>query len=256
MRRMGVTYRILRARFASAIGCTVAVCVALAACASSTPVADASSRPSSAATSSAAVSVRAASNRNRTRREADYLVTLASIPPHAVSLATAPMALSGPALGTPGTSSLIDSAHFWRVQMPYAAALDWIQRHRPAALAASGSSSATGPEASRRRDTHTALPTVMPGLRRNSKYRSVARSRPASRQCVGATHTRGGRDRMPCDRGTRGGREQHRRRPQQFVVAHSCTEFGVNVHVYGSDRKSGDVDRASSIDAVSGGNVS
>lgn len=49
--------------------------------------------------------------------------------------------LSGPVTGAPATSSLVDEVAYWRVPLPFAAAVAWVKSHPPRGLTASGSSS-------------------------------------------------------------------------------------------------------------------
>jgi hypothetical protein len=48
-------------------------------------------------------------------------------------------------MGTPGVLSLVDRAHFWRLPMPFAAALAWLRAHPPAGLPPDGSTTSSGP---------------------------------------------------------------------------------------------------------------
>ena len=73
------------------------------------------------------------------------LLALARVPPGATEIASPPADLSGPALGTPATSSLIDHARYWQVPMSFVATLAWVKAHPPAGLTNLGSSSGSGP---------------------------------------------------------------------------------------------------------------
>lgn len=79
-------------------------------------------------------------NRGLATAEARHLLGLASLPGSRVRLGHAPAALSGPALGTPVTASLIDLSTAWRVRMPFSAAVKWVAALHPAGLTAAGSS--------------------------------------------------------------------------------------------------------------------
>ncbi len=73
------------------------------------------------------------------------LLSLAPVPGEAVPLGSAPRSLPGPAMGTPGVSSLIDQVRSWRVPMPLSQSLAWLQAHHPRGLRDDGSDSAGGP---------------------------------------------------------------------------------------------------------------
>ncbi len=71
----------------------------------------------------------AARNRELAEQEAVRLLSLAPVPGEAVPLGSAPRSLPGPAMGTPGVSSLIDQVRSWRVPMPLSQSLAWLQAH-------------------------------------------------------------------------------------------------------------------------------
>jgi hypothetical protein len=88
-----------------------------------------------------ATQVSAAGNKSRAEAEAARLLAEVQLPAGAVEIATPPAALSGPGVGVPSTSSLIDKARFWRVSMSLDAAVAWIRAHRPAGLTLGASAS-------------------------------------------------------------------------------------------------------------------
>jgi len=88
----------------------------------------------------------AAANKAAADAEASRLLALAQVPPGATEIAVPPAGLSGPVMGTPGTTSLIDHAKYWQVAMSFADALAWVKAHPPNTLASGGSMSGTGPD--------------------------------------------------------------------------------------------------------------
>jgi hypothetical protein len=140
----------------------VLVCFA-AGCASTGPITG-SARPASPPVASSAVAVSApvavaavstparsqpvtvAANKAAADAEASRLLMLAQVPPGATEIAVPPAGLSGPIMGTPGTTSLIDHARYWRVAMSFADALAWLKAHPPQTVASGGSMSGTGPD--------------------------------------------------------------------------------------------------------------
>ena len=82
----------------------------------------------------------AASNKKQADAEARRLLSLAHIPPGATELSAAPSSEPMPALGSSRTSSFIDHAKFYRVQMPFDAAVAWVKAHPPSGLAGGGGS--------------------------------------------------------------------------------------------------------------------
>ena len=87
-----------------------------------------------AAAKPAASGPTAAGNRAAARVEAARLISLALVPSGSVRLARPPRALSGPALGTPGVSSLVDQLKAWRVRMPFETVQAWLLAHPPRGL--------------------------------------------------------------------------------------------------------------------------
>jgi hypothetical protein len=77
-----------------------------------------------------------AANRHRTIREARHLVTLAPLPPARHRLAHAPRGLHQPG-AQPEARSLVDVKRFWRVDMSFRRAGNWIKTHHPRGLTAS-----------------------------------------------------------------------------------------------------------------------
>ena len=77
--------------------------------------------------------------------EAHRLLLLARLPPGATRTASAPPGLAGgPALGTPGVSSLVVQTQYWRVPMSFDQAQAWLEGHPPAGLKPAGSSTGGG----------------------------------------------------------------------------------------------------------------
>jgi hypothetical protein len=116
-----------------------AACLAFAGCGSGHPAADPAARLIQARRTPAAAT--AAANRSTADSEARRLLSLARIPDGAVRLRAGPRSLSGPAMGTPAVSSLVDTARFWRVAMSFQRALAWLQAHPPRQLAENGTAS-------------------------------------------------------------------------------------------------------------------
>jgi hypothetical protein len=82
----------------------------------------------------------------RAQREAYRLMSLLQLPGGATRLDSAPKVLTGgPALGMPGSSSVVKVTGYWQVPMSYDATLGWLQGHRPVGLVGAGSSSSSGP---------------------------------------------------------------------------------------------------------------
>jgi hypothetical protein len=90
----------------------------------------------------AAGAATAASNRQRTIREARHLVAIAPLPADRRRLTHAPRGLHEPS-SRPEAKSLIDLARFWRVTMSFRAAGRWIERHHPRGLRKSLSGEST-----------------------------------------------------------------------------------------------------------------
>ena len=89
--------------------------------------------------------VSAAMNKTKADAEAARLLTLAQVPPGATEIASASAALSGPYIGAPVTSSLIDHPRYWQVSMSFADALAWVKAHPPSGLLYAGTGSGSGP---------------------------------------------------------------------------------------------------------------
>lgn len=83
----------------------------------------------------------AAGNLAAARAEASRLLLLARVPTGAVRLIRPPRSLAGPAMGTPGVTSLVDRVVAWRVRLPFAVTLAWLRAHRPRGLRSDGSAS-------------------------------------------------------------------------------------------------------------------
>ncbi|HTW19887.1 MAG TPA: hypothetical protein VME70_06725 [Mycobacteriales bacterium] len=86
-------------------------------------------------------SATAGANKAATRKEAARLLALAPVPPGSAAAPGRHAALSGPAMGTPATSSLIDLHRFWQVSSPIGTVLAYVKAHAPAELQQSGTSS-------------------------------------------------------------------------------------------------------------------
>ena len=87
----------------------------------------------------------AAGNRELAGHEAARLLSLTPVPDGAVRLASVPRSLPGPALGTPGVTSLIDQVRSWRLPMTLAQATAWLHAHTPRGLRDDGSTTGWGP---------------------------------------------------------------------------------------------------------------
>lgn len=98
-----------------------------------------------ASTPGSAVAAAMARNRRAAVDEAHRLLLLAKLPPGATRTASVPPALAGgPALGTPGVSSLVVQTQYWRVPMSFDRAQAWLEAHPPQGLKSAGSSSGGG----------------------------------------------------------------------------------------------------------------
>lgn len=119
----------------------------LAACASSNgSVGSANPGVSSGGPSATAPSrPTAAQNKAEAQAEADHLAAAASLPPGAVRVRIQPVGLTGPALGTPGTSQLIDSVRYYSVSMSLSQAYAWFQGNPQHGFTQSGTASGSGP---------------------------------------------------------------------------------------------------------------
>lgn len=84
-------------------------------------------------------------NRQLTTAETIRLVGLVNLPPGSTSTITQPGSLPGPAVGfLTSSTSVIDTARYWRVPLPYPQALSWVSRHPPAGLRPTDTSGPTG----------------------------------------------------------------------------------------------------------------
>lgn len=84
------------------------------------------------------------SNKEKATAEADRLLGLVVMPSGAVELDNAPPSLrSGPVMGTPATTSLIDESRFWRVPMSMSATLAWLVQQHPGGLSQTGFASSS-----------------------------------------------------------------------------------------------------------------
>jgi hypothetical protein len=73
--------------------------------------------------------------------KARQLLALAEVPPGSVELATAPAALSAPALGSTEAPTNVDLAKYWRVPLSFPALDAYVKQHPPAGLSQSGNMS-------------------------------------------------------------------------------------------------------------------
>lgn len=87
----------------------------------------------------------ATANRQAAHREADRLLSLVRVPPNAVTVASHPAALDGPALGMAAARSLVDRSRYWHVPAGVDATMAWIRAHRPRGLRLAGTTSGSGP---------------------------------------------------------------------------------------------------------------
>jgi hypothetical protein len=128
-----------------AVGATAA-CGAGSSVAPTHPLAAVSQPPSGTRTGSSTPtgSSTAARNRAATQRETDRLLALAPLPMGASPTTQFQARLSGPAMGTPGTSSLIDTHRFWKTSTAYAATYAFIKSRRPNGLELSGTAGGSG----------------------------------------------------------------------------------------------------------------
>jgi len=97
-------------------------------------------RPSTGS-SSASFDEQEAINRKQAEDTTHRLLELASIPPGAVELDSAPPALPGPALGTPNLETYTSVARYWRLPLSFAAADAYVRAHPPAGFTELGSMS-------------------------------------------------------------------------------------------------------------------
>lgn len=123
---------------------SVLSCVLLAGCGLSQAPHTGPGQPGRTSTStSVGYDEQARINRTQAEDATRRLLDLASIPPGAVELASAPAALPGPALGTPESETHANLARYWRVPLSFAAADAYVRAHPPAGLTEEGSSSGT-----------------------------------------------------------------------------------------------------------------
>jgi hypothetical protein len=74
-------------------------------------------------------------NKEAAQAEASRLLGLVVLPRGSAKLATSPPSiLSGPAMGIPGTTSLIDDTAFWQIPMSMSQTLAWFSAHHPGDL--------------------------------------------------------------------------------------------------------------------------
>ena len=83
----------------------------------------------------------AAQNRAATRKEAARLLRLARLPAGITPIKGPQRQLSGPAVGIPQGSSLVDRHRFWRTSMSMAIVFAYLKAHPPSGLDQSGTSS-------------------------------------------------------------------------------------------------------------------
>jgi hypothetical protein len=99
-----------------------------------------------AVTAASTTAPTAAGNRELAEHEAARLLSLTPVPDGAVRLGPVPRSLPGPALGTPGVTSLIDQVRSWRLPMTLAQATAWLHAHAPRGLRDDGSTTRWGPQ--------------------------------------------------------------------------------------------------------------
>jgi hypothetical protein len=87
----------------------------------------------------------AAQNKAYAQSAADQLVAKASLPPGAVGVRIQPVGLTGPALGTPGVSQLIDTVKYYSLPMSLSQAYAWFRANPQHGLTPSGTSSGSDP---------------------------------------------------------------------------------------------------------------
>ena len=83
----------------------------------------------------------AAQNRAATRKEAARLLLLARLPSGITPISGPQRKLSGPSMGIPQGSSLVDRHRFWRTMMSMATVFAYLKAHPPAGLVLSGTGS-------------------------------------------------------------------------------------------------------------------
>lgn len=123
----------------------LAVFVALlTACASSNGPVASLHRVANSGGPSATTGPTASQNKADAQAEADRLVSMASLPPGAVRVKKQPAGLTGPALGTPVTSQLIDSVRYYSDSLSSSQVLAWFRGHPQRGFTQSGSASGGG----------------------------------------------------------------------------------------------------------------
>jgi hypothetical protein len=83
-------------------------------------------------------------NKAATEAEVERLFGLAELPPGASLTSDRPHELSGPAMGTPSDSTLVDKVGYWHVEESADTAYRWINARTPKGLTQSGSSGGGG----------------------------------------------------------------------------------------------------------------
>lgn len=86
------------------------------------------------------------SNKRAATAETQRLLTLFALPGSARRVGSGPKALSGPAMGTPSSGSLVDTVRYWRVPLSLTGAAAWVRAHPPTGLKSDGGGSAHGPD--------------------------------------------------------------------------------------------------------------
>jgi hypothetical protein len=135
-------------RLRGALGTALILCLAATGCAGAR-TAELGAAQSSAADQNSDVQDRAVPDydaqakaaRTRAEDDARLLLALAKVPPGSVELASAPAALSAPALGSTESDQNVDLAKYWRVPLPFSAAEAYLKQHPPTGLREFGSSS-------------------------------------------------------------------------------------------------------------------
>jgi hypothetical protein len=84
-----------------------------------------------------------ASNKLQAQAEADRLVARVSLPPGSAAAKTQPPQLTGPVMGRPGVSQLIDTIRYYRIPMSLSQAHDWFVSNPQPGFTQSGSESGT-----------------------------------------------------------------------------------------------------------------
>ncbi len=132
-------------RWLVSCGGAASAAVLLTSCASShglEPAASADPGTGSAvATTTTLGATTAAQNKSAAQAEADRLVSRAILPAGATRTTGRPDGLSGPAMGTPMTSQLIDDVAYYRVAKSLAETRTWFQANHQPGLKPSGTSS-------------------------------------------------------------------------------------------------------------------